>query len=99
MGVSLNLNSTVRRDPDVITATVDDALVMVSIANGFYYGASDVARDIWNSLETPKKISRLIDELTMAYNVDRAMCEKQTLSFLEDLLNEKLMLVSDDAVE
>jgi hypothetical protein len=92
---TLKLDWIVQRDPDVIAADADQDLVMVSIANGAYYGVSDVAREIWEAIEHPKKISDLIDDLTASYNVDRSSCEEQTLSFLESLLTERLLQVRD----
>jgi hypothetical protein len=83
----------------VIAAAVDEDVVMVSITNGFYYGVSDVAREIWNRLEAPKKISTLIDELTINYNIDQPTCEEQTLSFLEELLAEGLLQVTHEPSE
>jgi Coenzyme PQQ synthesis protein D (PqqD) len=91
----LSLDWIVQRDPEVIAAEADQDLVMVSIANGGYYGVSHVARDIWAAIEHPKKISDLIDDLAASYNVDRSSCEEQTLSFLEDLLTERLLQVKD----
>ena len=91
----LNLNCAVHRDPDVIAAEADRDIVMVSIANGLYYGVSDVAREIWEAIEQPKKISDLVDDLMGTFNIDRAKCEQETLSFLEDLLNERLLEVKD----
>jgi Coenzyme PQQ synthesis protein D (PqqD) len=92
----LNLDCIVQRDPDVIAAEADQDLVMVSIANGLYYCVSDLAREIWEAIEHPTKISDLIDYLTGSYNVDRLTCEKQTLSFLEDLLTEHLVRVTNE---
>jgi len=94
----LNLDCIVQRDPDVIAAEADRDLVMVSIANGLYYGVSDVAREIWETIEQPKKIADLIDDLAGAYSIDRATCEAETLSFLEDLRAEGLLKVSDGEV-
>src|SRR5436190_12826654 len=91
----LKLDSIVQRDTNVIAAEADQDLVMVSIANGAYYGVSDVAREIWEAIEHPKKVSDLIDDLTTSYNVDRPSCEEQTLSFLESLLAERLLQVRD----
>jgi Coenzyme PQQ synthesis protein D (PqqD) len=89
----LSTDCVVQRGPDVIAAEVDQDLVMVSITNGFYYGVSDVGREIWEAIEHPKKISDLVDDLTATYNIDRSSCEEQTLSFLEDLLTEQLLQV------
>jgi len=91
----LSLDCTIQRDPDVIAAKVGEDIMMVSIANGFYYGVSDVAREIWEAIERPKKISDLIDDLAGSYNVDRSLCEEQTLSFLDSLLTERLLQVKD----
>ena len=92
----LNLDCIVQRDADVIAAEADKDLVMVSIANGLYYGVSDVAREIWESIEQPKKISNLIDDLVRTYNIDRTTCKDETLSFLEDLRTEGLLRVSGE---
>jgi Coenzyme PQQ synthesis protein D (PqqD) len=91
----LNLNCIVQRDPEIIAAEADQDLVMVSIANGSYYGVSDVARAIWEGIEHPRKVSDLIDDLTVAYNVERSKCEAETVSFLGELLTEGLLQVRD----
>jgi hypothetical protein len=91
----LNLDCIVQRDPEIIAAEADQDLVMVSIANGSYYGVSDVARAIWEAIEHPKKVSDLIDDLTAAYNVERSKCEEETLFFLGNLLTERLLQVRD----
>ena len=92
----LNPSCIVQRDLSVIAAAADTDLVMVSVTNGFYYAVSDVAREIWEAIEVRKKISTLIDELSMTYNIDRDTCEEQTLSFLDDLLEENLLQVLDE---
>lgn len=85
----------VERRPDVIAAKVDQDLVMVSIENGFYYGTSDVGREIWEAIEHPKKVSDLVAELIKGYEVDPQVCEEQTLSFLEQLLADNLVRVTN----
>ena len=91
----LTLNSIVQRDPEIIAAEADQDLVMVSVATGYYYGLSDVAREIWDAIERPKKISDLVDDLIANYQIDSISCKEQTLSFLEALLDEGLLQVKD----
>ena len=91
----LTLNSIIQRDPKVIAAKMDQDLIMVSVATGYYYSLSDVAREIWNAIGRPKRISDLVDDLTASYQIDSSSCEEQTLSFLEDLLHEGLLQVKD----
>jgi hypothetical protein len=89
----LNLESTVQRTSDVVAAEAGQDMVMVNIITSSYYGVSNVAREIWDAIERPKRISELIDDLTATYNVDRSLCEEETLSFLEDLQSEGLLQV------
>jgi hypothetical protein len=91
----LTLNAIIQRDPEVIAAEADQDLIMVSVATGCYYGLSDVAREIWDAIERPKRISDLIDDLTANYKIDPISCEQQTLSFLEALRDEGLLQVKD----
>ena len=92
----LTLNSIIQRDPEVIAAEADQDLIMVSIATGHYYGISDVAREIWDAIESPKRVADLVNDLTARYNIDICSCEEQTLSFLEALLGEGLLQVKDE---
>ena len=91
----LKSNSIVQRDPEVIAAEADRDLVMVSVATGHYYGASDVAREIWEAIERPTRVSDLVNDLVANYQIDSISCEQQTLSFLEALLDEGLLQVKD----
>jgi len=91
----LTMNSIVQRDSEVVAAEADQDLIMVSIATGYYYGLSNVAREIWDAIERPKKISDLVQDLTTTYNIDAPSCEDQTLSFLKALLEEGLVQVKD----
>ena len=93
----LDLQCVVQRDPEILAAEADKDLVMVSIANGFYYAVSDVAREIWEAIERPRKVSDLIDDLAKSYDIDRTTCQAETLSFLEDLRSEGLLKVSDES--
>jgi hypothetical protein len=91
----LTLNSIIQRSPEVIAAKADQDLIMVSVATGCYYGLSDVAREIWDAIGRPKRISDLVDDLTESHQIDSFSCEEQTLSFLEALLDEGLLQVKD----
>ncbi len=92
----LTMNSVIQRDPEVIAAEADQDLIMVSIATGYYYGVSNVAREIWDAIERPKRVSDLVHDLITSYHIDPPSCEDQTLSFLKALLEEGLVQVKDE---
>jgi hypothetical protein len=92
----LTTNSIVQRDQEVVAADAEEDLIMVSITTGSYYGLSEVARDIWDSIEEPKRVSDLVDYLTTNYDIDTVSCEEQTISFLRALLEEGLLDVKNE---
>ena len=89
----LSLHSVIQRDPGVIVADAGKDLIMVNIENRQYYGVSETAREVWEAIERPKMVLDLIGELAANYDVDRALCERETLSFLEELMAEHLLQV------
>jgi hypothetical protein len=95
----LTINSIVRRDTEVISTEADQDLIMVSIATGFYYGLSGVGRQIWESLEHPRRVADLVDDLAANYEIDSVACKEETLSFLDALLTEGLLRVEDAQVD
>ena len=95
----LTLQSIVQRDPEVIAAEADQDLMMVSVATGNYYAVSDIAREIWDTIEKPIRVSDLVGSLMENYKIDLCSCQGQTLSFLKDLLNEGLLKVQDGPLD
>jgi hypothetical protein len=95
----LTLHSIVQRDPEVIAAEADQDLMMVSVATGNYYAVSDIAREIWDTIEKPIRVSDLVGSLMENYKIDLCSCQGQTLSFLKDLLNEGLLKVQDGPLD
>src|SRR4051812_16948346 len=90
---SLSLHSTIQRNTEIIGAGAGEELVMVSIENGHYYGLSKIAKEIWQMIEQPLKVSDLVASLVAKYEVDADSCEKDTLKFLEQLEAENLLWV------
>ncbi len=88
---SLTLDSKVARLPDLIFTEVDNDLVILSIANSKYYGAESVGRRIWQLIEQPITVTEICDALLNEFDTDRASCERDVLTFLDQLLTEKLI--------
>jgi Coenzyme PQQ synthesis protein D (PqqD) len=62
----------ISRSPSVLTAAVDNEIVMMSIEQGRYYGLDDIGSDIWRRIEPPCSFAQLIDGLVADYDADRA---------------------------
>lgn len=86
-----NRSGTYCRNPDLIGATIDDELVMMSVEHGQYYGLGGVGPRVWELIEEPRSFDELIDRILEEFEVTREVCEKDMVEFL--LQMEKLGLV------
>ena len=77
---------TYRRKPDLIGASVDDEMVMMSVDNGQYYGLSGIAPRVWELLETPHTFDQLVDRILEEFKVDRTVCEADMSGFLKEMV-------------
>jgi len=78
-------SGTFRRKSDLIGATLEDELVMMSVEHGQYYGMGGVGPRIWELIETPRSYEELVEQILEEYEVEREVCEKDMLIFLEQI--------------
>ena len=92
---TITTDTVVRRIEEVIAGDIDGEIVMMSIENGKYYGLDDIGSLIWKLIETPVKVSELIDTLLERFDVDRETCEEDVLKFLNDLNEGRILAVNE----
>jgi hypothetical protein len=90
----LSLTSVVQLNSDHIAAPVDDEIVILSIERGSYYGLDDIGSEIWQRLATPVRVDTLCDALTVKYDAERSIIERDVLTLLEKLITEGLVSLS-----
>ena len=77
------------------TANVDDDIVILNMATNSYVALDDIGRRIWELIETPRRVDELCAQLTGEFNGDPAQIQSDVLSFLDEMVNEKLVRVVD----
>jgi hypothetical protein len=90
--VTIALETTLRRDDDILHATVStDEMVMLSISAGRYYGLNSVGMRIWELLETPMTVARICARLCEEFEVDAQHCQTAVLEFANELVNNGIV--------
>ena len=74
-----------------IVSDMDGEKVMLSIKNGKYYNLGEVGGVIWESIQQPKSIDHIIEELKTTYDVTAEQCEADVIPFIEMLRKENLI--------
>ena len=94
-GKTINLDSTIARNDEIIFSDMDDEMVMMSIDKGEYYGVNPVGRRIWELLASPGPVAGICDTLCREYNVTEEQCNREVLDFLNHLLEKEVIKIVD----
>ncbi|GGX80243.1 hypothetical protein GCM10007160_04680 [Litchfieldella qijiaojingensis] len=89
----MDAHSVVVRKKDPLSSSVGDEVVILSAKKGLYYGTEAVGSRIWSLIEQPTSVVRLCNQVMKEFEVDQATCERDVLSFLEQLEGEDLIIV------
>ena len=94
--MDISVNSKVCQLQNIVASEIDDEVVMMSIETGAYYGIDEIGSRIWKLIETPCRVSDLIDKLMNEFEVDYETCQKDVLLFLQDLQEKKTIQVQSE---
>ena len=87
----INLDSIISYRQDIDTTDIDGDKVMMDLEKGQYFALNSVASRIWEEIQSPVKLSSVVDILLQEYEVDRETCEKNVIEFIEGLNNAGLL--------
>lgn len=83
------------RNNNIETAEMGEEVGMLDVETGNYYILNEIGTDIWSLIEKPVAFEQLIDKLRMIYDVDYETCEVESLEFIGEMIENKLIQVSD----
>jgi len=90
----MNLNTIVKRNPEIVHSDMDGETVMMSVVNGSYYGLNPVASHIWDLLESEMNVRHLCDLLQEKYDVSGAQCGEEVCMFLTKMAEDKIIEIT-----
>ena len=82
----LTTKSIISRNQDFYSSEVDDEAIMMNINNNSYYTLDNIGNTIWQMLETETSCEKICDKLVQQFDVTKEQCQKDTLTFLNQLL-------------
>ncbi|MFD0389560.1 PqqD family peptide modification chaperone [Tistrella bauzanensis] len=75
---------TYRRQQRILSASVDDETVMMSVARGQYYNLNAVGGHIWRLLETPRSLDQIVTSLAEVYDAPEEKIAPRRTPFSPD---------------
>ncbi len=83
--------SAYQRTDKMLTAALNDELVMMSVELGHYFSLNAVGTRIWELLETPRSFDALLATLTEEYEAEPEVIRSEVGNFLARLESEGLV--------
>lgn len=94
-GTDVGLDSTVSLSDEQVACELQGEMVVLSLADGEYYGLNPVAAAVWKHLEQPKRVSEIRDALLDEFSgVDDERCTAELSHLLTELRDLRLIRVS-----
>ena len=89
----ININNVVSRRNDIDTTDLNGEIVMMDLEKGRYFSLNGVGSRIWEIIEEPIGINKIVDSLLEEYDVSRNECEENVLEFLGKLDDANIIFV------
>ncbi|MDP1663589.1 MAG: PqqD family peptide modification chaperone [Methylobacter sp.] len=74
-----------KRADDLLSAALDDELLMMNIEKGSYYSLNSVGARIWELLENPMAFDELVARLLEEYDISAETCRLEVENFVHAL--------------
>ena len=94
---AINLKSMIQRKDDLVSCDLDGETMLMSVKTGKYYGIDPMGSRIWALLETTRSVFEICTVLLAEFDVERQLCERDSLAFLNKLSQENLIKVVDES--
>ncbi len=80
------------RTSAVVEANPGGFTMLLHTGNWTYYEFDGIATSIWEFLEAPSDLDTIVNGLMLKYNVAREQCEQDTKRFLDDMIEQGIVV-------
>ncbi|WP_318505233.1 lasso peptide biosynthesis PqqD family chaperone [Bacillus sp. T3] len=93
---NIHLVNNIFQKKGLIVSDMGEEKVILSVKNGKYYNLGEMGGEIWDLIEEPTPVKKVIEKLMSDYHVEQHECEEEVLLFLESLLKEQLIEIGKE---
>ena len=95
--MEVTVSSIVARDGRLIEAAVHSEIVLMDGETGECYSLNEVAARVWTLIAQPMSVGAICADLEIQYEVTAAQCRDEVLALLDDLHQDRLIVLSEGA--
>lgn len=80
----MNQETTIVRNPNVITKSINDEFIILDPSKGSLYRLNETAQQIWKITRSEKSISEIISSISIKFDIQDKKSEKEIIDFIKD---------------
>jgi len=90
----IDARSRPRRRERVLTQTAAGTLVLLDLDGGQYYSLDEVSARVWELCDGEHGVDGIVEAISAEYDAPVETIYEDVLAFLEEMLDEKLLVVA-----
>lgn len=84
-----------RHSKDIVFQCMPPDTVLLNLESGYYYSINSVGAEIWKLCDGKTDVAFIIDSLYQKYDVSQEQMTEDVVSFIQQVLGEKLIKMDD----
>ena len=92
----IELTTRIARTQNVMTAPIDQEVVIFNLAKNSYVNLDEIGRRIWDLLDTPQRVDELCQQLSEEFDAAPEQITADVLPFLDELQAENLIHAANE---
>ncbi|HET7042769.1 MAG TPA: PqqD family protein, partial [Gemmatimonadales bacterium] len=92
-GSMIDARSRPRRRERVLTQTAAGTLVLLDLDGGQYYSLDEVSARVWELCDGEHGVEGIVEAVSAEYDAPVETIYEDVLAFLEEMMDEKLLVV------
>jgi Coenzyme PQQ synthesis protein D (PqqD) len=84
-------------DAEVASKVMDGEAILINLSNGTYYSMDKTASVIWSMISLGYDFDEIMNKISEIYNVQSKDIKNDLNALFENLINEKIIVPSNDA--
>jgi predicted aldo/keto reductase-like oxidoreductase len=85
------MSTVVKRSAQQVSCNLNDEVALLHLDTAMYFGLQGVGAQIWESLEQPRSVADICEDITKQFDVAPATCHDDVVRFLKGLQDAGLI--------
>jgi len=93
----INLNDRICLNDQLPAAKIHNEVLLMNHDKGLFYGLDDIGSEIFGMIATPIRVSELCDKLSVEYEAEPTVVQRDVLNLLASMATNGLILVTHES--